>query len=145
MKTETLADAAWALAEDFLKRTGDAYLTGDADAFADCFALPQKIDTLDGQRILETRQEVVNTFEAVRENYRIEGITLMDRRIVSAEFRDENTMHSTHESRLLRGDILVRDPFLAFTIFRRSEGVWQIAYSQYVITDSAAHNRALTG
>lgn len=145
MEEDTTHERAMAIAEELLKRTGDAYVSGDAEAFADCFLLPQEIDTLDGKRLITTRAEIIATFEAMREYFRVEGITIMDRRCVSAEFSNPDTITHTHESRLLRGDMQVREPYPSLSVLRRVDGEWKIAYSQYIITDSPAHNRVLNG
>ena len=133
------------VSEHLLERTGRAIMAGDFAGFAACFALPQEIDTFVGPRKIETLEELEATFKDVGRHYRSLGVTQLVRHCVDARFRDEDTVESTHETRLLNGDILAQAPFPVFSILKRTDEGWKIASGQYAIADAPAHNAALNG
>lgn len=120
-------------------------MSGDGHLFADCFALPQEMDTFHGRRMMHCRADLIETFEAVVAHFRKRGVTDLARTIVAAEFADRETIHMTHVSRLLRGTELLQEPYPCFSIIRRIDGVWLLTFTQYAITDTPEHNTALSG
>jgi hypothetical protein len=133
-----------ALAEQFLRRTGAALDSGDFDAFAACFALPQQMDTFAGRRLLETRDDLSAVFDAVRAHFARSGVTDLVRRCVHAAWIGPDEIEGMHETRLLAGTQLLQAPFPVLTRMRRIDGVWKIVASGYAISDSPRHNAALT-
>ena len=121
-------------------------MDGDFQAFRACFQLPQVMETFSGPHRVEGEDDLQRIFCKIREYYRTEGITHMIRRCVSAEYRDEATIASTHESRLIRGgSVLARSPYPVFSILSKVNGNWLIAFSQYAIADEPDLARALEG
>lgn len=134
------------VSEYLLARTGDAIMDGDFDAFSQYFILPYEIETVEGSRQIETRNDLRLTFDAVHSHLVKQQVTLMARHCVSASFRNANEVAATHETRLISRDILVQEPYPAFSILRRQDGGdWKIAFTSYVIMDSADLNGALKG
>ncbi|WP_299614939.1 hypothetical protein [uncultured Tateyamaria sp.] len=132
------------VSEYLLARTGEAMMRGDFTAFARCFSLPYEMETVDGRRRIETRSSLRLTFDAVHAHLVKQQVTLMARHCVSASFRGADEVVATHETRLISRDILVQEPYPAFSILRRSKTEdWKIAFTSYVIMDSAELNSAL--
>ncbi|MEL6465091.1 MAG: hypothetical protein AAFQ58_09000 [Pseudomonadota bacterium] len=132
------------ISEHLLAQTGDAMMSDDFDSFATRFFLPYTIETVDGQRAITTRADLKTTFIAVRAHLVKHQVTLMARHCVSASFRGPDEVAATHETRLISRDILVQDPYPAFSVLKRQDsGDWQITYTSYVIIDSAELNGAL--
>lgn len=131
------------IAEDLLRKTGNAMLTGDFDLMRTCFLLPQAMGTIDGQVMIRTDEELRSTFETVRAYYKKIGVTALERRCFSARFKSEDTVESIHEAQLMSGDTPIRPPYRAVSVLRRTASGWAIAYNQYAITDSPEHNAAL--
>lgn len=133
------------IAEDLLVRTGQGLITGDFKPFGDCFALPKEMETFEGRRVIKTEAELESLFNDVRAYYDKIGMTEMERHVVDAEFRNPNTIVSTHQSRLVAESELVQQPFDVLSVIELIEGVWRIRHSQYSIVDSEDHNIALIG
>ena len=132
------------VSEHLLARTGEALMSGDFDSFALCFSLPYELETLEAKRLIHTRADLRATFDAVHAHLVKQQVTMMARHCVSASFRGENEVAATHETRLLSRDILVQQPYPAFSILRRGDdGEWKITCTSYVIMDSAELNGAL--
>ena len=133
------------VSNDLLERTGAAMLEGDFETFADCFELPQEMDTFHGRNLVQTREELRAVFDAVLQYYRSMGVTEMARHCVEAEFVGPDTVQATHQSRLLAGTELVLTPYPALSVLKRKDGVWRVASCQYAISDAPDLNDALAG
>lgn len=132
------------VSEHLLARTGDAMLAGDFDTFATCFHLPYEVETLEGRRLIETRDSLRLTFDNVHAHLVKQQVTIMARHCVSASFRGPDEVAATHETRLISRDILVQEPFPAFSILRKQkDNAWRITHTSYVILDSSDLNAAL--
>lgn len=118
-------------------------MTGDFDAMAPCFALPQEMDTFAGRRMVETLADLRTIFDAVHRHFQRSGVTDIVRHCVHAAWTGPDTIEAMHETRLLAGTLLVQTPFPVLTHFRRTDGVWRIEASRYAIPDSPEHNAAL--
>ena len=145
MTTQDHSLTASDVSEMLLARTGDAMLIGDFDTFCTCFSLPYEIETVQGFRSIDTRQDLYDTFQTVHALFTKLQVSIMARHCVSASFRSDSEVAATHETRLInRSGILVQDPFPAFSILKKStDDHWKIASTSYVIVDSDDLNRAL--
>lgn len=133
------------IAEDLLYRTGLAHTTGDMKAAAECFELPQLMETSSGRMLIETEDEVIRVFKNVRRYLAENDVSDIVRTVVSAEFLDPNLIGSTHVSRLMKSDgTLFRAPYPTYSILRRTGGEWRIVSSTYAILDAPEHNSALS-
>ena len=140
--TPTEANARF-IAEHLLRITRDAMFSDDATAFVDCFWLPQRIATFGGEQIIETEDELVTILRQTRAHFRLHRITDMIRVVVSVSWDGPHRYKMTHITHLMSGDLRVRDPYPAFSIHERRDGVWRVAGSQYAVDDSKGHARAL--
>ena len=129
--------------EDLLARSQTAFLTDDFSEFADCMGLPYRIETFDGHRLLDTRDQLQDLFLAVRAHHRKTGVTDMDRHVVEAEFQDPATIATTFETRLLNGNVLTQKPYPVFSIIKLINGKWQVTNMSFAIDDNDDHNAAL--
>ncbi|WP_420010864.1 hypothetical protein [Tateyamaria sp.] len=77
---------------------------GSYDVWISSFALPQEVQTFDGQQILETVEDLRALYHTLSAHLSRRGITDIVRYVIAAEFRDPNVIHSTHETRLMRVD-----------------------------------------
>ncbi len=132
------------IAEELLYRTSRSLTSDDLTSVADCFILPQYIETQLGSRLIETEDAVRQVFSSVRKYFVENDVTDIVRTVISAEFLSPDTVGSTHVSRLMRGDGgLFRAPYPVYSIIRRVDGDWKIASSSYAILDAPEHNKAL--
>ena len=130
------------ISNELLATTGEALVGGDFDSFSACFELPQDLETFEGQRRLETRDDLRALFTSIQAFFRSLGVTLLERHCVEAKYRDPETIAATHQSRLMAGSVLLRAPYPAFSILKRRDGVWRVAFSQYAISDAPEHLQA---
>lgn len=140
----TLTDPC-AVSEYLLARTGEAYMSGDFDSFAACFALPQGIETFKGRNLIANPEELLAFFNAMRAQFCRLGVTDLVRRCVAAAFRDPDTIEATHETRLISGALLVQPCYPCFSVLKRTPRGWLIAGGQYAIQGALAHSAASPG
>lgn len=131
---------------DLLERTGAGLMSGDVSGFLSCFHVPCFVETFDGKRLLNSKLDIEDVYNSVRDYYRAHNVTDLIRECISAEFKTHETIYNTHITRLMRDDeVLFRRPFPVFSILRLLDDGWKITYSQYAIEDAPKHNKALSG
>ena len=132
------------VSEHLLERTGHALLSHDIDSLIACFCIPTEIQTFEGRRLIKTTDELRKVFLAVTKHYATTGVTDMVRHCVEASFTDPHTVVAMHETRLITGNIITRNPFPALSVLKFNGQLWQIASSSYAIEeDQRDHNAAL--
>ncbi len=134
---------ARAIAQGLLAATGEALRAGDFVAFRNCFRLPQTVQTFNGSSVIETEDDLRQIFDRVRDHFARIGVTELVRHVVNVDFRDADTILSTHESRLLGGNELLETPYPVFSILHRTETGWVIGDSNYAIPDEDGHEQAI--
>ena len=138
--------SAQRIANDLLSRTGAAMDSGDFEAFCACFSRPVIIETFEGKRLLQTRDDIEAVFAAVRNFRAAHAIVDVVRENVAAEYVDFQTIAATHVSRMLQaGDVLFGKPYPAYSVIKSANGVWRIHFCQYALEDATQLNRALNG
>ena len=129
--------------EQLLLRTGDALISGDFDSFLACFHLPHRIELYDGTNYLESANDLRSVFDANRTYFERIGVTKLVRICVESAFIDPETITTTHQSRLLRENELLQEPYPVYSVVKWIDGAWKITHGKYAIADSDAHNAAL--
>lgn len=130
--------------EKVLDITGTALLAGDFDSFAAVFTMPTKVETFEGARVIESREELREAFDGVCHHYRSVGATDLVRHIVAAEFIDDDLIRATHECRVLAKTELTQAPFAVHSTYVREDGRWKVCESIYIVDDAPMYIRALT-
>lgn len=134
------------IAEELLYRTGRAMKEGNFDAFFECFEIPQIMETLDGAKLVTTRDGMRDIFLQVYRYYQANGVVDLVRTVVSARFLDEETIGSTHVSSLLKANgEPFRNPYPVYSVVKRIGGQWKVVSNSSAILDAPDHNRALLG
>ena len=136
-------DLPRAISQDLLDRSGRAYLTGDFDAFAECFALPHRITAFEGTIDLPDLAALQEVFLSLRDYFADNRLTDIVRTCIDAAYVDADTIRATHESRYLSGARLIQRPAVGLSTIRRLDGVWRVVDGQYAIQDADDHVRAL--
>ncbi len=134
------ADGSRQVAEELLQRTGEALDSGDFELFCSAFAFPNIIETFDGRRVIETKETLRDVFERTREELEHASVTDVIRHCVEVKFLDEDTIYSTHETRLMQENVLIQDPFPVFSVIRRTPEGWKGVYSSYALPDVSSFN-----
>lgn len=137
-------DNAFAVASRLLEITGEAMLSGAFERFADCFRLPHVLGTMDGTRLLQTREDLLRVFQEVRGLYAALGVDRLDRWIEAAQFDGPDQIRSAHVTHLLsREGALLRAPFTALGRIVNDGAGWKIAGTQYTVEQDTDHGLAL--
>lgn len=140
----TAPDSAAEVATGLLEITGEALLSGAFDRFADCFRLPQALATLDGARVLRTRDDLRRVFDEVRGLYARLGVARLDRWVEAALFDGADRIRQAHVTHLLsREGALLRPPFTDLAEIVREGGRWRVAGNQYTVEKGSDHGQAL--
>lgn len=133
------------VSEALLEKTGAALMSGDFETFQACFILPQEMETFEGLQRIETTAQLRKIYDAVRRYHARLAVTYMARNCLEAEYRDDDTVEATHETRLLSGQRLIQRPFPVFSVLKRVDGVWHVASTKYAIVDAPELSQALKG
>jgi len=129
--TEADHSAAEALAHAFLDKTGTSILNGDFQTYASCFHLPQRVETFDGLKLLETENDLKSVYESVHNWLLKMGATDFSRHILAAEFRGEDVLGVAYETRIMRDTELLADPYPNYGRIARIDGTWKIVDGMY--------------
>ena len=132
------------IAEGFLRRTGDALLSGHFEAFAECFAVPHVVEAPTGVVELETESDLREKFMAMHVHLRDSGVTMLDRQYVSHNWLTPTSFKFTHKSRIVSGASLIQKPFFTQSVVKRIDGVWLLIRSSYLVTDNPSHAAVLS-
>jgi len=132
------------ICDRILQETGAALLAHDFPSFESLIHLPTTVETFEGRRVIETREELRRTFEDVCHHYDTVSATDLVRHVVAAEHVDEDTIRATVQCRVLCGTELRQAPYIIFSKYIRLGGEWRIAESTYVLDDAPIYTRALS-
>ena len=136
--------AAFLISEELLERTGKALLSRDFDAFHLNFTMPTLVETFEGRRIIDTVEKLRDAFDGACDHYGAHRATDLVRNVLAAEFQDDVTIRSTHECRVLAGDVLSQAPFAVYSQIVVQDGRWKVAESIYVVDNAPLFTRALS-
>jgi hypothetical protein len=144
MTTPSLSDqAALTIAEDLLARSGRGLMDGDFETFSDCFILPQDFETFDGRRRISSTCELRAVFDGVRAHFEATQVTIMERHVVTAQFKGSEEVQSTHVSRLMAGGKLLRASYPVMSTLKLTAKGWKVASASYALPSDPGHQAAL--
>lgn len=133
------------VAEFMLTRSGKALMSKDFERFADCFQFPNLVETIDGIETLKRREDLRAIYDQVHARFARLSIAQMERHILEASYRDEQTIVCTHETRLFSSGLLLQTPYPVFSILSRARsGKWLISAGTYGLMDSEDSRKVLT-
>lgn len=133
------------IAEDLLRRTGEALRSGAFEIYADCFHLPYGLETFDGAQVLRTRQDLEQIFNDVRDTLHRLDVDENSRHIVEARFHDPHTIYAVHEVRLVSRGVLIQEAFPVLSVVRPFDGAWKMTHGSYALPDSPDATHHLVG
>lgn len=120
-------------------------MSGSFDAFAQCFALPHRVETFEGINILNSLDDIEAVFIGVRRHLVGKSVTEVVRNCLSAEFDGADRVKFSHETRMMNGMRLVQESFPCLSIVERIDGRWLLTSSSYAIVNAPQHVSALMG
>ncbi len=129
------------VAEHFLEKTRQALMEADYEKFRSCFRLPYEYETFDTHTVVDDK-EFQMLFERVVSAYKVNCVTALKRRCLSAHYRDEDTIHATYESKLMQGTVQINDTLVSYAVCKRERGEWRIVRDIYGIDMNQPHAEA---
>lgn len=139
----TRPKAASDIVDDTLTRTGHALMHDDFDTFVAYFKLPHIIETFEGRQNVETAEDLKNLFHSVRAFHHRMGIDRIVRSCRQAEYKDEDTIEGVFEALFFSGNTLVQSVHSTFVVLARTDGIWQVGYNMYGVTEENGLGDAL--
>jgi hypothetical protein len=117
------------VSDHVLEVTRDAYWNRDFPAFAERFFLPQTVGKFEGERCLETENDLRSLYDASCAYFESNGILDLKRRTTSALFQSKTCVQATFVSQhVLRGHVLSKETVVHGTLCRIG-GLWRITES----------------
>lgn len=123
------------IARAMLDKTGEATMSQDFETYAECFKIPQTMETYAGKITIATLADLRDVFNAVVRQFDAMDVTHFERVILAAEFKGPDMVVVAHETRLMRGNYLLREPYPAYGTCEKIDGRWMITDSMYAIND----------
>jgi len=136
-------EAARKIAEKLIYRTADALVSGDFDTYQACFDFPTTLESFEGNRAVNTLEDLEKVFIGVRQFLFVNNVTSLERKFIEAEFAQSDTIHTLHETYALNGCTLVKEPFPIFSVLRHVDGGWKVTRSCYALLESNELGRVL--
>ena len=118
-------------------------MTGDFRLFADCFILPQDFETFEGRRRITRVEDLRAVFDGVRAHFAATNVTLMERHVVAAEFVSPTEIRSTHISRLVAGEKILKATYPVMSTLNLTSDGWKVASASYALPPDPGHEAAL--
>ena len=117
--------------EELLRKSGDALILDNFEAYAECFKLPFSLETYSGTETIHDLFELSSVFERVRARITQHCVTHFVRRSIAAEFVSAVVIHASHETRMVSGSLLVGDIIPAFSKLVKFNNQWRVSDQQY--------------
>ncbi len=136
--------AASDIAEALLEITGDALLSGNFDAFAAVFHVPQVMATMAGPIHMETMDDMRRAFDEMHQHFKAIGVTEMVRTCVAADYKSSTRIESTHVSDLLHNGKRLSEPYPVFSVLEKVDGDWKVTGGEYALEPSNGQALALS-
>lgn len=140
--TETSA-AARHIAEHVVMATARAIMSDDFEQFHIHQAYPQEMETYEGRKTIENKDQLKAVFEAVREYQKALGADRLERCVKTASFVDPDHIEVVYESRIFRNGKVLGSPYPSFGILRQTAESWRFIYCMYALTPTSLMKQAL--
>ncbi len=132
------------IAEAILEITGDALMTGDFDAFAAVFHVPQFMATMAGPVHMETVDDMRRCFDEMHQHFKGIGVTELVRACVAAEYKSPTRIESTHVTELLQNGKRLNEPYPVFSVLEKIDGDWKVTGGEYALEPSNGQALAIS-
>lgn len=129
--TAQSAIAAKDIYQELLDLIWDAMETQRYDDYQTYFMLPHTIVTSEGTKVLNADADLRKFFDTMCANLSMKGNSQMMRRCIAAEFKDAQTIHGSHETRVVGYAAQIWGYYPALSVLRLTKGRWRVASAQY--------------
>lgn len=113
------------LAQALMDSVDQVFLSGDVSGWMHLFLLPFRIQSANGHKVLKTRQDVYDEYDATMQEMRDSAITDCLRKVEQVERPDETTMIITFRAHMLRNGRYAVPPWQERAHFRLCSGFWR--------------------
>lgn len=121
------------LYQDALNLVSAAVLAGDFDAYADRIDLPYLIHTSNARLLVESREALRPTFDALHDVLKSRGVTHYERLAREADFVDQDRIEGWHRTHLIANGESIKPPHVSrHTIVRRGRD-WLFSEAHYQV------------
>ena len=142
---DTKSQAAWDIAQGVMTAISEAHISGDFNSFQKYFAVPIEFETFRDTVEVKDTEELRRIFDRIQTYFQSVGLTDMVRQVLAAEFKDETTISSAHENRLMSGTTLLVDPYPGYVTLQKTDEGWQITAGMFAIQSAPDLEYALHG
>lgn len=122
-----------ALYQDALNQVSAAVLAGDFDAYADRIDLPYLIHTSNARLLVESREALRQTFDALHAVLKSEGVTHYERVARAAEFVGQDRIEGWHHTHLIANGASIKYPHVSRHAIVRRGRDWRFSEAHYRI------------
>lgn len=124
------------IVQDGLDRHARATLSGDIDAMMKYSDIPCAIETMAGKVVATNRAEMRTICEALVHSIKVRQLSDMVRRCLEAEFKSDETIWATYETRFLRNGVeLAEDTYTSFMILKKRTDGWRFSSIQLLVNE----------
>ena len=124
-------------AQNALDGTDRAIQDGDFTAFSSFFDLPLVTEINGKTEVISTIQGLETVFDRFQKHLKLNRVTMIHRRIILAEFVRSDLAHTTHETHLVAGHLLINEPYPVYSELQLAEGRWHIISSKTAFPDTS--------
>lgn len=135
--------AAQQIAEAVIQATARAILSDEFEDFHLHQAYPQQLETYEGSKVIEDRDQLEAIFEAVREYQKTLGVDHLQRKVKTATFVDPNHIELVYTTTVFREGKPIGEPYSSFGILRREGEKWLLTYCMYPLVPTDLMHQAL--
>ncbi len=135
--------AASDIAEAILEVTGEALMSGDFDALAAVYHVPQIMLTMAGPIHMETPEDLRRAFDGTLQHFKGLGVTELVRACVAAEYTSPTRIESTHVTELVKNGERLNEPFPVFSVLEKIGDGWSVTRAEYALEETNAWALAL--
>lgn len=109
-----------------LDRISAAFIGNDVEGWLNSVCLPFHLVSRSGVETFETRQQVIDDFEAYQCDFRENGVTAIIRQARTAEIIGGDQMTGTYRMNIMRGTNHVVPPWDASMTLRNENSLWRV-------------------
>lgn len=136
---------AFPIIKTILDGTAWALLNKCFPSFLQYFHVPHVVETFETSRIVNTVEEFERLFNQLTTEYEKHGTTDLVRNCLEVKFRDQDTILSTHEARVMNGSRLMWGPYPVLSEIKRYGSDWKVVKTSYAIKGNQALSDTLSG
>jgi len=133
------------IAQMALEGTDVAINEGNFLAFLQHFEIPHLMEINGKTETLSTVAHLKEVFDRFREHLWTNRVTTIERHIISAGYIGQNSIHTTHETRLVSGSQLIAEAYPVYSVLQNISDHWQIVSSKTEFPDTSRLSFSLVG